>query len=617
MTQYETILPDTSVIIERIISDYIKSGKIETSKILIHEALLTELEHQANTNREIGFIGLKEIKILREIAKEKNIQIEYIGRKPTYHEINNADSGAVDAIIRETAYEESATLITADVVQSKTAEAKGMDVLLVKVRTKPKKLTLDKFFDKTTMSAHLREEEPAMVKKGRPGAWKMAQATDKKLSRDDIIDISKEIVEMATIRTDGFIENDRGGSTIIQLGNYRIVITKPPFSDGWEITAVRPVKKLYMDDYKLSDKLKQRISVQAEGILIAGSPGAGKTTFTQALADHYSKQEKVIKTVEAPRDLDLPNSITQYAITHGTNEEVRDILLLCRPDYTIFDEMRNTQDFKLFTDLRLSGVGMIGVIHATKDIDAIQRFVGRIELGVIPQVVDTVMFIKDGAVSSVLSISMEVKVPHGMTESDLARPIVVVSDFETGSPAFELYSYGEETVVVPVTGGSETNPVRKYAAMQLESMMRKYSDCKVELVSDNRMAVYVPENDVSKIIGKGGKRIEEIEKKLGISIDVRSKKDLKTTEKVSGKFETEKSSKNKEVQLIKYYLTKKALTLVFAKLPDKPIEISIEGKAIMTAQPDGNKIKLTKKNKIVKNILNALDRDMAVIFTYT
>ena len=69
----------------------------------------------------------------------------------------------------------------------------------------------------------------------------------------------------------------------------------------------------------------------------------------------------------------LPETITQLAISHGSSEKC-DILLLSRPDYTIFDEIRNTKDFELFADLRLSGVGMVGVLHATKAVDAIQRF---------------------------------------------------------------------------------------------------------------------------------------------------------------------------------------------------------------------------------------------------
>jgi ATPase len=33
---------------------------------------------------------------------------------------------------------------------------------------------------------------------------------------------------------------------------------------------------------------------------------------------------------------------------------VRDILLLSRPDYTVYDEVRNTPDFELYKDLRLT-----------------------------------------------------------------------------------------------------------------------------------------------------------------------------------------------------------------------------------------------------------------------
>ena len=71
-------------------------------------------------------------------------------------------------------------------------------------------------------------------------------------------------------------------------------------------------------------------------------------------------------------------------------------------------------------------------------------------MGVIPQVIDTVVFIKNGFINEVLSLKMTVKVPSGMTEADLARPVVVVNDFETGKLEYEIYSYGEQTVVIPV-----------------------------------------------------------------------------------------------------------------------------------------------------------------------
>ena len=142
----------------------------------------------------------------------------------------------------------------------------------------------------------------------------------------------------------------------------------------------------------------------------------------------------------------------------------------------------------------------------------------------IPQVIDTVVFIKNGQPGKILSLKMVVKVPAGMTEADLARPIVVVTDFETKAPEYELYSYGEETVVVPVSGYDKTERkgAHSLAAKQIEREFRAYADdVKAEMVSDNKVIVYVPENAIAKIIGKQGSNISQIEKRLGVSIDVK------------------------------------------------------------------------------------------------
>ena len=95
-------------------------------------------------------------------------------------------------------------------------------------------------------------------------------------------------------------------------------------------------------------------------------------------------------------------------------EKTGDILLLVRNDYTIFDEMRVTADFRTYSDLRLAGVGMIGVVHATAPIDAIQRFIGRVELGMIPQIIDTVLFIDAGDVRKTLKIQHKVNIHHSI-----------------------------------------------------------------------------------------------------------------------------------------------------------------------------------------------------------
>lgn len=596
----DKIVPDTSVLIEGILSKKIEHEEILPKEIIIHEASLSELEAQANTGREIGYMGLDEVKKLLKLSKEKKFIVKFSGEKPTEEDILRARKGGIDSLIRNLAYELKATLVTIDKVQALTAEAKGIDVILIKLEVAPKPLILEKYFDATTMSVHLKEGCAPKAKKGMPGNWQYVKIADEILDKDAMKTIAKDIVEETGMRNDAFIEIERKYSTIIQLGKFRIVITRPPFADGYEITVVRPVKKLNFSDYTLSEKLKERIEAHAEGILVAGAPGHGKSTFAQALAEFYLSTNKVVKTVEAPRDLVLNDEITQYAISHGTYQEMHDILLLSRPDYTLFDEMRNTEDFELFSDLRLSGVGMIGIVHATNPIDAIQRFIGRIELGVIPHVMDTVIFIKNGNVEKVFSVSLEVKVPSGMIEADLARPIVVVNDFESGKLEFEIYSYGEETIVVPVQTQS-ISPAAELAAKVVKQEFLKYSDfVKVDMVSNNKCVVYVPAERKALIIGKGGSNIEQLEKKLGLSIDVREVNDKTATRNATIPYQIKFDKKN--------------LTfLLHGKDADKDTDLYINDEYLLTLKSGKNAtIKLNKQSTQGKELVHALNENHKV-----
>ncbi len=602
--EFEKVIPDTSVIIEGLLSLKLEKKELKINEVVIHEAVIAELEHQANQGKAIGYVGIDELKKLVDLANKGEIKLRYAGRRPSSSEIKYASLGEIDALIRQLAWEEDAILISADKIQSKIAEARNVKIIYVPKEKGFRKLKLEEFFDETTMSVHLREKVMPMAKKGKPGSWQYVEIRKKLLDAEEIKDISREIIEEARARDDGFIEIEREGSTIVQLGNFRIVIIKPPFSDGWEITAVRPIKKLNLEEYSMSDKLKTRISEQAEGMLVAGSPGQGKTTFTQAIAEYYGAKGKVVKTVEAPRDMVLPETITQLAISRGSPEEVHDILLLSRPDYTIFDEMRNTPDFALFSDLRLAGVGMIGVVHATSPIDAIQRFIGRVELGVIPQVIDTVVFIKNGEINKVLGIKMEVKVPSGMTEADLARPVVVVNDFETGKIIAEIYSYGEETVVIPVKE-EKASGIKALAARSIERVLQRYSEnLHVDVLSDNKAIVYVPEKYIGNIIGKEGKNIAKIEEELGLSIDVRETEEMQR-QGPSGKeinYQIGETSKH-----VEFYLGE--------NLVGKDVDIYVNNDYIATfAVGKKGTIKINKDNKLGRTIVDALKHKEKVLF---
>ncbi len=509
----EAYVPDTSVLIEGVVSKLIAEGRIR-GRILIHRAVLAELENQANQGKTIGYAGLEEIKKIRELAKKGLVEIEIVGERPRPSDIRMAELGAIDALIRDYAYEVGATLITADRVQALVAQAMGMSVIYIPPRREKRRLKLEEFFDDVTMSVHLKEGVPPKAKKGVPGKWVLVDLDTKPLTRSDLEEIAKEIVEEAKSRPDGFIEIDRSGSTIVQLGSYRIVITRPPLSDGWEITIVRPLRKLKLQDYNLPAKVIKRLDEKAEGILIAGAPGMGKTTFAQALAEYYASKGKIVKTIESPRDMQLPETITQYSKEYASAGELHDILLLSRPDYTVFDELRTDEDFKLYVDLRLAGIGMIGVVHATTPIDAIQRFLNRVDLGMLPSIVDTVIFIEGGRVAGVYDLRLTVRLPTGLREAELARPVVEVRDFITDELLYEIYTFGEQKIVVPV---------KRLTASAVEEKVRRIIEKLVPgadiEVKDNTIIVHVP-RPLIHIVQKRLKRIRKLEDKYGVTIRI-------------------------------------------------------------------------------------------------
>ena len=526
------IVPDTSAVIIGAVSELIENGDFDYPEIIVPEAVVCELEHQANANRAEGRKGLEELKKLQEMQEDGELAISFKGKRPTNYDIRYAKSGEIDSIIRDLARSEFATLLTNDKVQAEVAKAQGIPVHYFKQTYTEIPLSIERLFDSETMSVHLKEHVAPMAKKGTPGHIEFVKLENKPYSYSQLSDIVEEILEKAKNDPKTYLESDMEGSFVVQSREYRISIAYPPFAEALEITAVRPVANISLDEYNLSDKLLERIRTSAEGILISGSPGAGKSTFVQAIAKYYSsKLNKIVKTMESPRDLQLPDEITQYAPLEGSMENTADVLLLVRPDYTIYDELRKNTDFNIFADMRLAGVGMIGVVHATRPIDAIQRIASRVELGVIPSIVDTSIYIENGKVTSVYETKMTVKVPTGMKEADLARPVIEVRDFETGELKNEIYTYGEQTIVMDMNlvNGTSTGEKQKSSVdiiaeaeilRKIKRILPKKAKVEVEVISPDRANIYIPDQYVPKIIGKNGKRIAEIERDIGISLGV-------------------------------------------------------------------------------------------------
>ena len=132
--QKKRYVVDTSVIINQFLPKLIKKGLKGT--LIIPNAVMAELENLANKGKEEGFVGLEEVANLHKV---KDIKIHFQGARPGEMQIKYAKSGEIDAVIREVARKNKAILITADLVQAKTAQAYGLNVLFLRPRTKKQK----------------------------------------------------------------------------------------------------------------------------------------------------------------------------------------------------------------------------------------------------------------------------------------------------------------------------------------------------------------------------------------------------------------------------------------------------------------------------------------------
>ncbi|OLS33210.1 MAG: putative KH and PIN-domain containing protein [Candidatus Heimdallarchaeota archaeon AB_125] len=521
-------VPDTSTIINGQFLKYL-AEKDDIESIVLSRVVIAEIENMANQAKTTGMTALEELQRMRDFSAKQGVSMIVDGSRPTYNQIRGASIGELDAQIRELAAEYDAILVTSDRVMAEIGKAEGLAVVFMKEEPKSIGKIVEDYFDEHTMSIHLREDNLPLAKRGLPGNFQLVPLDEEPiLTLETLDELAKDVIERASREKDSFIESDKFGTTVIQLKNTRIVILRPPFSDAMEITAVRPIVKLTLRDYKVDAKLLDRIETQAEGIIIAGPPGAGKSTFATAMAEYYADKDKIVKTFENPRDLQVDNRITQMSGFEGDISASADLVLLMRPDYVIYDELRKTKDFETYSDLRLAGIGLLGVVHATQAIDGIQRFIRRVDLGIIPSIVDTIIFISEGWISKVYTLEITVSLPSGLTERDLSRPVIKVKDFHSNKAEYEIYTFGEQIVVSPLkklsSKHSKTGNSIIVNSSQIQKVLKKYSvyDFTHEFEPPNSLTLFVSNKDKPRVIGKEGRNIDEIEGKLGLSITVKS-----------------------------------------------------------------------------------------------
>ncbi len=467
------LVPDTSVVIDGRVTALIEKGEYRDATIIIPEAVFAELEAQANQGREIGFSGLAELQKLCKLADENLITLKYVGERPKLEQVKLAGGGEIDSMIRAVAIEHHATFLTSDYVQAEVAKAKGLDVVFLKSETIDNfaPLLIDEFFDENTFAVYLKERVSPYARKGNIRESKLVTIRDAPCTEYELRAISQECLERAKRHPDGFVEVELPGVTVSQIGSMRITTTRPPFSDGIEVTIVRPTREVSFESYNFAAALKDRLKNNAGGMLIVGTPGSGKSTLEQNIATYLSGENYIVKTIESPRDLMVTDKITQYTSLDGSIAAAGEVITLLRPDYVVFDEMRRSEELAVFADLRLSGIKVIGGLHAKSALDALIRLASLVDLNLIPQIVATMVFVKGGDISEIYNVSTGFGVPKALEQigDPQVRPVVRLTNIITTETVAEAFRYEGEVMVTPASGLPKAPPVKTIEQAKAEA----------------------------------------------------------------------------------------------------------------------------------------------------
>jgi ATPase len=199
-------------------------------------------------------------------------------------------------------------------------------------------------------------------------------------------------------------------------------------------------------------------------------------------------------------------------------------------------------------------------------------------------------------------------------EEDLARPVIMVTDFETGQPAYEIYTFNRQVVTVPIgeaaEGGREDTGVDRIAKQEIEREIRSVArgHVEVDLRSPDTAVVWVEESDISGVIGKGGGRISDIESRLGIDIDVRT-----FAEKPGGRQESGQSTGGMGGMTVTPEVTSRHVIIPLEGHAGDTVEVQADGDYLFTATVSrGGEIQVSRGSAIAEELEAAIDHGRTI-----
>jgi ATPase len=178
---------------------------------------------------------------------------------------------------------------------------------------------------------------------------------------------------------------------------------------------------------------------------------------------------------------------------------------------------------------------------------------------------------------------------------------------------------------MPIGASTELRkPAWKLAEEEIRNVIGRYASgpVEVEVTSDNSAVVKVREEDMRKVIGKGGNVIDRIENTLGLHVDVREM-DIKTKSSLKAQKSGAESRSHQEKHRMSSFeevtavssvhpfieIDKKHLILGAPEFAGKDVEVYIEDQYLFSATVSRHgEVKLRANSDLASNILGAQDR---------
>lgn len=430
----EKIVPDTSVLINGVLSRLIETGEIRDCELIIPVTAIDELQAQASKGKDVGLKGLEEIKRIREIAGEKNVRIRFSGERPSLEDIRLARGGRMDALIRDVAKAEGGILYTSDYVQALVAEAEGIPVRYIEPYRKLEEPAYKKYLKPDVVTLYLRDGMRPYADVFRNGRLETVILDDESCNKNMLNEVLDEVMAVARVRENTDVIMLRPETVILETGNYRVRITKPPLSDRVEAMIQRNILELVPEDV-IVEPIVRESSLSRRGILVLNLDGLYNFPIAEKVAEKL--WERGFETRIVGHAKRMNTSAPYYGPLDGDLEKTLHLVLSSPPDYLIVDEVMDLRDLKLMKDARLAGIGVI-TFKQSRSINAtIRSLLEVVSSPMLPQVINKIILMKCSGISEIWTISASLRPPSGLSPEFGIRHVIEIAC--AGEKIYEIY----------------------------------------------------------------------------------------------------------------------------------------------------------------------------------